>query len=142
MNPGDVITLLASGGSSVSTIGGTKEAFSFLSEKTTTWTCGMLVTPQGGKAAPICAFPQYGAIGNIIQPYEKVLFLFTQAQLDTGSVVQTALTKSVSCTLSPDQPEITVAFNINKGWDTGGNPQAKQNPVQFNLAPDLIIPSA
>ncbi|NEP62462.1 MAG: hypothetical protein F6K31_36960 [Symploca sp. SIO2G7] len=142
MQPGDVITLKSNGSTQVSTTGGTPGAFSFLSEKTETWTCGMLVAPDGKNASPICAFPQYGAAGNVIEPYEKVLILFTQAQLDTGAVVQTALTKSVSCTLSTSEPTISVAFNINKGWETMGNPQAKENPVNFNLAPDLIIPPA
>ncbi|GBF84352.1 hypothetical protein [Aphanothece sacrum] len=142
MSPGDVITLNANGSASVSTSGGVSGAFSFLSQKTETWTCGLLVTPKGGEASPICAFPQYGAAGNLIQPYEKVLILFTQAQLNIGAVVQTSLTKSVSCVLSTSQPKISVAFNINSGWNTMGNPQAKQNPIQFDLAADLIIPLA
>jgi len=142
MQPGNVITLKPNGSAEVSTTGGTPGAFSFLSEKTETWTCGMLVAPDGKDASPICAFPQYGAGANVIEPYEKVLILFTQAQLDTGAVVQTALTKSVSCILSTSEPTIPVGFNINTGWDTMGNPQAKENPVEFNLAPDLIIPPA
>ncbi len=142
MSPGDVITLKANGAASVSTSGGKSGAFSFLSEKEETWTCGMLVISEKGQPSPICAFPQYGAAANVIEPYEKVLILFTQSQLDTGAVVQTALTKSVSCILSTSEPVIDVAFNLNKGWDTKGNPQAKENPIQFELAPDLIIPSA
>lgn len=142
MNPGDVITLSESGSASVSTSGGVEGAFSFDSKKETTWTSGLLVAPEGQKLAPVCAFPQYGAVGNIIAPYEKVLILFTQKQLDTGAVVETAVSKSISIILSTQTPKVTVGFNINTGWDTKGNPQAKENPMNFALAPDLIVPAA
>lgn len=142
MSAGNVITLAEDGSASVSTKGGVKNGFSFVSEKTTTWTSGLLVAPKGQPLAPVCAFPQYGAVGNIIQPYQKVLILFTQTQLDTGAVVETAVSTSVSIILSPSKPDISVAFNINSGWDTKGDPQVKANPQNFALAPDLIIPSA
>jgi hypothetical protein len=141
MNPGDVITLADDGSVSVSTAGGVPDSFSFKSNKQKAWTSGLMVAPEGQKLAPVCVFPQYGAVGNIIQPYQKILILFTQKQLDTGAVVETAVSTSVSITLATSAPGIAVAFNINKGWDTKGSPQAKVNPMNFAMAPELIIPS-
>jgi hypothetical protein len=141
MNAGDVITLHQDGSATVSTSGGVQGAFSFVSQKSTTWTSGLMVAPEGQPLAPVCAFPQYGAIGNVIEPYEKVLILFTQKQLDTGAVVKTAVSESVSIILSTSKPTIDVSFNINKGWDTGGDPRAVKNKQNFELAPDLIIPA-
>lgn len=141
MSPGDVITLSNSGSSSVSTIGGVPGAYCFESQKTDMWTSGLISAVNGKDPTPICAFPQYGAVGNIMAPYDKILVLFTQGQVDTGAVLETALSKSVSVILSTLTPTATLAFNINTGWDTMGNPQAKQNPQNFALAPDLIVPS-
>jgi hypothetical protein len=142
MNPKDVITLSDTGSASVNTIGGVDGAFSFKSDQPTEWTSGLLSKNSNGKFAPICAFPQYGAVGNIIAPYEKILILFTQEQLDTGAVVETAVSRSVSIIMSTIAPTANVGFSINKGWDTKGNPQVKENAQNFLLAPDLIIPSA
>lgn len=141
MEAGNVITLAADGSTSVSSQGGRQGAFSFSSEKDSTWTSGLMVAPVGQKLAPVCAFPQYGAVGNVIEPYQKVLILFTQKQLDTGAVVETAVSKSVSIILSPSKPTIFVDFNINKGWDTKGDTRAKENPQNFGMAPDLIVPN-
>lgn len=142
MEPKNVITLSNSGSASVSTEGGVPGAFAFKSEQDSEWTSGLLSKNSKGEFAPICAFPQYGSVGNIMIPYQKVLILFTQAQLDTGAVVETALSTSVSIILSTQGPTANVAYNINKGWDTKGNIQASANPQNFALAPDLIVPSA
>lgn len=142
MNAGDVINLNADGSSSVSTTGGVPNAFAFTSDKAETWTSGLLVAPEGEPLAPCCAFPQYGSVGNVIEPYEKVLILFTQDQLDTGAVVETAVSTSVSIILSPSMPTAAVSYDINSGWNTNGNPQAAVNPMNFTLAPELIVPSA
>ena len=142
MQLGSVMTLSTTGSASVSTSGEMPEAFTFLSEKQETWACGMLVNPQGRVPSPICAFPQSGAMANVIKPYEKVLILFTQDRLDVGTIVRVALTHSVSCTLSTSNPNIEVEFSISMGWNTKGNPNARPNPIHFELAPDLIIPGA
>jgi hypothetical protein len=142
MNPGDVITLSDTGSASVSTTGGVDGAFAFKSDQTTEWTSGLLSKNSQGKFSPICAFPQYGAVGNIMAPYEKILLLFTQDQLDTGAVVETAVSRSISIIMSTLKPTANVGFSINTGWETNGNPQAKENPQNFALAPDLILPSA
>ena len=139
MTLGDILTLLDNGDNSLST-GGVPTAYNFKSDKTETWTCGLTVSAKGTEATPICAFPQYGAAANVLMPYDKVLLLFTQEQQDTGSVLQTAVTMSISIIMSPQVPEISVAFDINTGWDTRNQPQATSNPVEFNMAPDLIVP--
>ncbi len=141
MKSGGVITLAEDGGSSVSTIGGVQDAFCFVSDMHTTWTSGLMVSPANESLAPVCAFPQYGSVANIIQPDNKLLVLFSQSLLDTGAVVETAMSTSVSIILTTSAPTIEMSFNINKGWDTQGKPQAKANPLNFELAPELIIPS-
>ena len=139
MNLGDILTLQENGGSA-KTSGGVSTAYNFKSDKTETWTCGLTTSAKGGEATPICAFPQYGAVANVLMPYDKVLLLFTQEQQDTGSVLQTAVSSSISIIMSPQVPDIGVAFDINTGWNTRSQPQAVSNPVNFDMAPDLIVP--
>lgn len=142
MELGNVITLETDGSSEVTTTDGVSTAYSFLSNQETTWTCGLMTAANGGDPAPICAFPIHQTTGVVIEPYEKILILFTQTELDTGSVVQTAVSESISITLSPDTPKFDTSFDIDKGWDTNGSPQAVENPVNFDMAPDLIVPPA
>lgn len=139
MKPGDLITLMEDGSSSVSTTGGVKGAFKFESKKENTWTSGMMVSPEGCPLSPICAFPQYGTSSNIFKPYEKILIFFTQRKLEVGDAVKQTSSKSISIIFPDSTATISVGFNINTGWDTKGNPNATANPMDFDLAKDLII---
>jgi hypothetical protein len=139
MNLGDVFTL-ETDGSGVLSSGGPVTAYSFESDIQEQWTCGLTATVNGGQPSAICAFPQYATMDNLIEPYEMILILFTQTPLNTGSVVETAVSQSVSMTLSPSDADLSVSFNINKGWDTQGSPYAIVNAPNFELAPALIIP--
>jgi hypothetical protein len=141
MDLGNVYTLNEDGAGILGS-GSTSTAYSFESQMPDQWTCG-LTALANGQPSPICAFPQFGSTENIIEPYEKILVLFTKAQVDTGSVVETAVSKSASMTLSPSNPNLKVSFDINTTWqNTDGSPYVKINPANFELAPELIIPRA
>ncbi|MEE9581082.1 MAG: hypothetical protein V3V74_07200 [Nitrosomonadaceae bacterium] len=139
MSLGQILTLQTDGECTLNS-GGVSTAYNFASEQEQTWTCGLTVSANGQDASAICAFPQYGAVNNVIEPYEKVLLLFTQAQITTGAVVETAVSSSVSVILSPQNPTADLKFDINRGWDTEGNPYATENAADFAMATDLIIP--
>lgn len=141
MELGEVFTLNSDGSGTLSS-GGLDTAYSFESLIPEQRTCGLTATSPGGQISPICAFPQYASIENILEPYEMILVLFTQTPLNTGSVVQTAVSKSVSMILSPSVPSLDVSFDIETSWNTGGSLYAKANPANFELAPALIIPPA
>lgn len=141
MNLGDIFTLQATGQGAL-TSGGPATAYSFESLEQTEWSCGLTTAACGGQPTAICAFPQYSTIDNLIEPYEMVLVVFTQTPVNTGSVVQTAVSTSVSIVLAPSEPNCSVSFDINKGWDIGDQANVAVNPPNFELAPALIIPPA
>ncbi|MFT5778777.1 MAG: hypothetical protein ACI837_001733 [Crocinitomicaceae bacterium] len=140
MNPGEVITLSQNGSSSVAATGGIQGAFAFMSEQTNTWTSGLTASANGSNPTSICAFSLYGSTTNILESYERVVILFTQELMEPGTIVRTAVSSSLSITLSAASPTLAVIFNINTGWDTLGSPYAQLNPSNFELAPGLIVP--
>jgi hypothetical protein len=141
MQPGQIFTLNSNGSGSL-TSGGPAEDYTFESLIQSERTCGLTTSASGSQPAAICAFPQYATLDNMVQPYEKVLILFTQTPLNTGSVVQTAVTQSISIVMAPSEPSFTTSFDINTGWNIDGSSQAVVNAPNFTLAPDLIIPAA
>lgn len=140
MEPGQTLILNSDGSSIVSSTGGTPGAFTFESKRTETWTCGLMSDGNGEGLSPVCAFPQYGYIANIIMPYQRILILFTQMQLSTRTIVSTAGVPSVTITLSPQMPTATVPYNINTGWKVDGSQYQTANPPHFKIAPALIVP--
>jgi len=140
MTVGDVMTY-NNGAPSVSTKGGAEGSFTFVSDKTSEIISGLLEKNPNRKLTPICAFPQFSTINNLVSPYEKILILFTENDLNISTAVSITLSVSISIKLSIVYPSAEIAFNINKGWDKRGNLQATINPKNFALAKDLIISS-
>lgn len=140
MEPGQTMILHSDGSSTVSSADGVPGAFTFESKRTETWTCGLMSKGNGGALSPVCAFPQYGPIANFIMPYQRILILFTQMPLSTGTIVKTAVTTSVTITLSPQMPTATVPYNINTGWTVDGSQYQTANPPHFKIASALIVP--
>jgi len=139
MRAGDVMTY-NNGIPRILTKGGVEGSFSIISDNSSEMISGFLAKNPNRRLAPVCAFPQFATMNNLVRPYEKVLILFTQNGLETGTATSTALSVSISIILTNVNNTAEVAFNINKGWDTKGNPQATLNPKNFSLAKDLIIP--
>jgi hypothetical protein len=140
MNLGDLMTLLSDGDTNVTTTGGRDGAITVFSQQTTEWLCGMTQSMNGSAPTPICAFPLFGSQADLMEPYETVVLMFASAQVATGTVVEEAISSSITVTLSGSAPTITVAFDMNLGWNSGGNPAAIVNPLPINLAEVLIVP--
>lgn len=141
MNLGDLMTLLSDGDTSVSTTGGRSGAITVFSQQQTEWLCGMTQSMNGSAPTPICAFPLYGSQADLMEPYETVVLMFASGQVATGTVVEEAISSSITLTLSGAAPTIAVSFDMNLGWDGNGNPNATVNPLPINLAEVLIVPA-
>lgn len=139
MDPGEKLVLNPDGTTTVTTNDAMANAFTFYNAKGEEWVCG-IAQYANNAYSPICVFDLYGHTEDFIEPYDKVVLVFSTAQVDTGSVVEEALSASIELTLSPSAPAITVGYDINTSWDTKGNPYAKVNPLPVNLAAILIIP--
>jgi hypothetical protein len=139
MNFGDLMTLNTDGSTQVSTRG-LSGAVSIYNTIDKLWHCGVTQSMNGEEPTPICAFPLYGNTTNIMAPYEKVILVFAQNPIDTGTVVKEAISASLSITLSGTTPGISVSFDINKSWDTKGQTNATVNLNPINLAEHLVIP--
>jgi len=140
IDAGDVMTLNDDGRTSISTNGGMANAFTIYNAKQEEWLCGITQSANGNPPSSICAFNLYGSSMDIMEPYEKVVLLFATSQMDTGTVVEEAESASVEIVLSLDNPSVQLAFDINKSWDTKGNPNVSFNPLPIDLASKLIIP--
>lgn len=140
MDLGDTMTLAADGSTSVSTVG-TSGAISIVNEQQSEWLCGMTQSANGSAPTATCAFPLFGAGSvDLMEPYESLVLVFASAPVATGTVVEEALSSSVTVTLSGSETEVALSFDMNTGWDTNGNPYAKVNPDPINLAQTLIVP--
>jgi hypothetical protein len=139
MNLGENLTLNENG-TIVTTSGGQLGAISIHSLKDTEWLCGVSQAVNG-QTSPICAFPLFGHSTDVMAPYETVVLVFSQAQVDTGTVVEEVISQSVQIVLSGTNTTATLAYVINKGWQISNkdvNISINENPI--NLAQTLIIP--
>jgi len=107
------------------------------------WMCGMGQIVQGA-LSPICAFDLGGEGESVVMmPYEKVLLVFeSSAQIDTGTVVATAI--SASCTIELDGSNLdrAVVFRKSTGWTTNTQGWVTLNDGDLDLAQALIVPTA
>lgn len=140
INLGSLMTLLNDGQTTVSTTGGVPGAITVFSQQTNEWLCGMTQSMNGSAPTAICAFPLFGSQADLMEPYETVVLMFASAQVATGTVVEEAISSSVTITLSGGAPTVGVSFDMNAGWSTNGNPYAIVNPLPINLAETLIVP--
>lgn len=115
---------------------GVAGAISINNVSPTPYTCG-ISQMQGSVATPLCAFPLYGNNLDVIAPIEKVLFFFATAQVDTGTVLEQAYGPGVLLDLTGN-PQLTVSYDINAGWDFGGESWGTTVPASSALVPFLI----
>ncbi|ERB63368.1 hypothetical protein TW78_22215 [Vibrio coralliilyticus] len=96
-------------------------------------------TPLG--ASPFCVFPQRNNERLVLEPYEKIVLVFSQQPRELGTVVRQCTARSVSLHFFSSVTHISVDYSHRRGWDTLGNPVAKRNPMNLLLASELIVPS-
>lgn len=91
----------------------------------------------------MCAFPLYGTNLNVITPIEKVLLTFSSEPANTGQVIQQAFSTSLKIDLTGAPANTrTVNYDINKGWEWGGETWAKKYQAGWDLVPVLIESAA
>ncbi|GGX93448.1 hypothetical protein GCM10007160_21280 [Litchfieldella qijiaojingensis] len=115
---------------------GTPHAISILNRGKNPWTCG-ISQQTGGSTKPMCAFPLYGNNLDVIAPIERVLLMFASNTVNTGTVIYKAYSSGVLVDLTSSQSR-SVKFDINDGWDWGGQSWAKSVQAQESLVPLLI----
>lgn len=119
-------------------LSGSPGVVSIVNQGDQAWTCG-LAADAGAGPAPICAFPLYGGLMDMIAPTSKILVMFAVNSLASGAAVSTAYSSGLLIDFA-DQPTRAVAFDINKGWDAGGAIWATPVPPQTDLGALLITP--
>ncbi|HVW14154.1 MAG TPA: hypothetical protein VHB54_10035 [Mucilaginibacter sp.] len=140
MDLGNLMTLNADGSTTV-TANGQAGQIDIVSLQNDEWLCGMTQSLNGNAPTAICAFPLYGNQGDLMEPYETVVLMFDSAQVATGTVVEEAVSASVSILLSGSSPTATVAYDMNTSWaNTNNDPYVTINPMNLALAPVLIVP--
>lgn len=117
--------------------GGTAGAISILNQTTTQYTCGISQTTGSGDTNPLCAFPLFGLNMDVIAPIEKVMLMFSSAQVNTGTVIQKAYSPGIFIDLTANN-SVSVNYDINAGWSWGGFSWAQQVTANADMAPLLI----
>ncbi|UYG08693.1 hypothetical protein [Halomonas sp. M4R1S46] len=115
---------------------GTPSAISISNLGTSQWTCG-ISQQTGGSTKPMCAFPLYGKNLDVIAPIEKVLLMFASNTVNTGTVIYKAYSSGVLLDLTSEQTR-SVSYDINQGWDWGGQSWGQSVKAQESLVPLLI----
>ncbi len=91
-----------------------------------------------GEYRPLCASKVFGGHIQAIAPIEKVLFMFIQDQIETGTVITRAISPGVLIDLTAaSQRQVT--YDLNKGWSWQNNESwARRIEANADLAPLLI----
>lgn len=135
---GDTLDVTGTHGVGHVTQVGQPDVISIENKTASPFTCG-ISQKINGQSSPMCAFPLYGNGEDQFAPIEKVMFMFATAQVNTGTVIENALTNGiiVDLTGAPKNTR-TVNFDMNNGWDWGGHTWA--SPVANNapLVPILF----
>lgn len=132
---GQIVTVSSAGTLSV-TSGGMAGRVTIDNAGTTPWTCGLSQAP-GPAYAPVCAFPLYGAMTDMIAPVERVLLCFAVNVLSAGTVVETAFNAGLLVDFDGATSR-AVGFDINAGWSWGAGTWATPVATGADLA-DLLI---
>jgi hypothetical protein len=146
MNLGDTFTINSQHGTGEVRPGGHPGAVTIKNEVgNSRFTCGISQMGNGG-FAPVCAFPIFYEMTDLIAPVETVLVMFASDGFDTGTVIIQAFASAflVDFTDPAAQtvPERTVMYNIRTGWDAGEVPWARPVEEGADLVSLLIQPSA
>lgn len=131
------------GAGTVNTAAGTELAISLVNQTSTQLVCGISQTqPNSSTPAPMCAFPLFGQMTDVIAPIEKVLLMFAAGPVNTGTVIEEVNSQGILVDLTGENAVSGISFNMNNGWNTGGQENCSLIPSNQNLVPLLIQSSA
>ncbi|AFY47842.1 hypothetical protein Nos7524_1984 [Nostoc sp. PCC 7524] len=125
------------GTGSVDTSKGTPGAINIHNQTSTQFTTGISQKLGDGTVNPLCAFPLFGNMLDIIAPLEKVVLMFSTTPVNTGSVIEQSFSPAILIDLTGENSR-TVSFDINNGWSWGGAPWGRNIPASGDLVPFLI----
>ncbi|XXY45564.1 hypothetical protein WME91_36735 [Sorangium sp. So ce269] len=140
MDLGEVLQVTSPAGTGTVVTGGTQNAISIANQTTKQMLCGISqvqLVGGGPVATPLCAFPLYGTMMDVIAPIEVVLLEFATTAVNTGTVIFQAFSQAALINLT-SEPEVSVSFDINSGWNANGDPNVQLFPAGTNLAPLLL----
>jgi hypothetical protein len=127
------------GTGTVNTDIGVSGAISIVSNTPNQLTCGISqIQPNSTTASPMCAFPLFGNMTDVIAPIEKVLIMFAAGPFNTGTVIELSSSQGVLIDLTSENSVEGISFEINKGWNTGGQANCMLIPSNSNLVPLLV----
>ncbi len=121
------------------TEGGTPHAITIKNKDAKPWTCGISQQNSNGYTQ-LCAFPLSGHMEDVIAPIEKVLLMFATETVNTGTVIEKAYSEGVMINLTAAQTR-ALTFDINAGWDWGGQTWGTKVTENELLSPILIAQS-
>lgn len=130
---GDLLTVTQESGIGTVTTDGTSGTISILNATSDPFTCGICVNGNLSGFGPACATPLYGNGLQLVTPVAKTLLLFSTIPMPPGTVIATAPNQGLLIDQASAPPEVTVAFDINTGWDGGEKPYAQVIPARSNL---------
>lgn len=120
---GQVLEVTSDAGTGVVKNEGIAEWISIENQVMKSFTCGVSMESaetQGPPVfAPICAFPLNGKSTVALQPVSKLLLVFAQEPVNTGTVIERSTSEGLLLTFG-GMNDRTVKYDIDKGWDWGG----------------------
>jgi hypothetical protein len=125
------------GTGTVDTTTGTPGAIAISNKTTTQFTCGISQKQPDRNNTPMCAFPLFGGMLDVIAPIEQVLLMFSTVPVNTGTVIEQSYSPGIFIDLT-GEPSRSVNFDINQGWTWDKSPWAKSIPAESNLVPLMI----
>ncbi|WP_099608935.1 hypothetical protein [Vibrio coralliilyticus] len=144
VQPGELLTL-EKGAQLTRTVTGARDAYTLLNRVGRPVWAGLMSAlrtyQQGGRPSPLCVFPHRDGDTRVLEPYEKIVLVFSPKKRAVGTAVKQCIARSVSLHFFSSISHISVDYSHQRGWDTLGNPVAKRNGMNLLLAPELIVPS-
>lgn len=135
---GNTLNITSSTGiGSVDTSQGTPGAINIHNQTSTQFTTGISQKLDDGSVNPLCAFPLFGNMLDVIAPIEKVVLMFSTTPVNTGSVIEQSFSPAILVDLTGENSR-TVSFDINNGWSWGGAPWGQNISASTSLVPFLI----
>jgi hypothetical protein len=120
---------------------GTPSAISLSSASFQQWTAGVAQPGPDQSPSPLVALPLSGSGIEVIAPVEKVLLLFAQTTFSAGTVSYKAYAPGILVDLT-GASQRNVSYDINNGWNSGGNAWATPVAAQQDLIPILVNPGS
>lgn len=141
MRLGELMTVNDKGTTGITTNGAAGE-INIANNGTKEWTCGISQSINN-TPSPLCSIPLNGNDYCNITPLEKILLNFDEGVFQTGTVIEKAWIKSIVIDFSStDETQLSVSYNIDKGWDAQSAVWAQLYTTPIDIADTLNEPEA